>query len=142
LRVSPLTVAVFASLALASPGKLPAQRTPERPSPAAQPSPATQPGPEGTPEVTTTKPVEVTQPKPKLDRYKGRVLAFDLAHMIVQSTENEKMVWTFQYSVEMRQRVIELLNSGGYQYGDMVQVFCNPGTTIAVKVKGKPSKAV
>jgi len=93
------------------------------------------------PVVALSTPTIVKKPKVQTDRYKGRVLSFNLAQMIVQSTENEKLVWTFQYSPEMRDHVTSLLNSGGYQYGDRVQVFCTPGTKVAVKIKGKPSKS-
>jgi len=93
------------------------------------------------PVVALSTPTIVKKPKPQLNRYKGRVLSFNLAQMMVQSMENEKMVWTFQYSAELREHVTGLLNSGGYQYGDKVEVYCTPGTTTAVRIKGKPSKA-
>jgi hypothetical protein len=90
--------------------------------------------------VKTAPPVQAKHPRPKLDKYKGRVLAFNKAQMIVQSADNEKMVWTFQYSVDLQPKVIDWLNAGGFQYGDSVVVYTNPGTTVAVKIKGKPSK--
>lgn len=150
MRSSRHSFAVVAFLALALPGGLAAQRTPPPPqnptttqSPVTPQTPAADaPSPAHPPLVALGTPVKTAQPKPKLDTYKGRVLVFNLAQILVQSTENEKMVWTFQYSVELRQHVVDLLNSGGYQYGDMVQVYCNPGTTVAVKIKGKPSKPI
>jgi hypothetical protein len=81
----------------------------------------------------------VTVTKRKLDRYKGHVLAFNLAALIVQSDTDPRFIWSFAYSLELRAKVIELLNTGGYRYGDHIQVYCRPGTTIAVKFKGKPS---
>jgi len=128
LKTKGLIRGALASLALAMWAAAPvaAQNPPAPATPQATPAPAAKPA----------KP-----PKPKLDKYKGKVLSFNLAQMIVQSTENEKMVWTFQYSAPLRQYVTDLLNSGGYQYGDRVQVYCNPGTTVAVKIKGKPSKS-
>jgi len=94
------------------------------------------------PVVALSTPTIVKKPKAQVVKYKGRVLSFNLAQIMVQSTENEKLVWTFQYSQELREHVTDLLNSGGYQYGDKVQVYVTPGTTVAVKIKGKPSKAI
>ena len=87
--------------------------------------------------VIQTPTVKVT--KPKLDRYKGHVLAFNIAEVIVQSDDNQKFIWAFQYSPELRAKVIQMLNAHAYRNGDRIQVYCNPGTTVAVKFKGKPS---
>lgn len=122
---------------------------------AAQPSSAagqaTGTPPAGTPQTVTGRPPIVdahastpTLPKsnkPKLDKYKGRVLAFNMATIVVQSIDNQRMVWSFQYSTEMRIKVADMLTAGPYQPGDKVEVYCTPGTTIAVKFKGKPSKS-
>lgn len=125
MKISRLTFAVIVSLGLVLPGGFAAQQS-------SSPTP---------PVVALSTPTVAKKQKPQLDRYKGRVLAFNLAQLIVQSTDNERMVWTFQYSADLRPHVIDLLSSGGYQYGDKVQVYCNQGTKIAVKVKGKPSKS-
>ena len=93
------------------------------------------------PPLVDIHPPKPVAPKTTLDRYKGRVLAFNMAQIIVQSADNEKMIWSFQYSPELRQRVADMLSAGGYQYGDKIRVYCNPGTMIAVKLKGKPSKS-
>ena|SRR5208282_4407873 len=104
--------------------------------------------PQDPPPPTPTRPplVDIHPPKPvppkqTFDRYKGRVIAFNMAQIIVQSTENQKMVWSFQYSPELREKVADMLSGRAYQYGDKVQVYCNPGTMVAVKFKGKPSKS-
>jgi hypothetical protein len=102
-------------------------------------APAAFAGPQGDVQ-SVSPPVKSKQTKPKLDRYKGRVLVFDKAHLIVQSTVNEKMVWSFQYAPDYQSKVTDMLNTGGYQNGDMVTVFTNPGTTVVVKIKGKASK--
>ena len=87
--------------------------------------------------VVQTPTVKVT--KPKLDEYKGHVLVFNIAEVIVQSETNAKFIWSFQYSPEMRTKVSGMLNNGGYRYGDRIRVYCAPGTMVAVKFKGKPS---
>lgn len=128
-------LAAVAALALAS-AHLAAAQQPPAPQPAApqQSTPAVQ-------ATVSTPAVTIKRPQPKLDRYRGRVLAFNMAVLIVQSTDNLRQVWSFQYSTELHSKVVDMLGSGGYQPGDKVTVFCNPGTTVAVKIKGKPSKS-
>ena len=84
-----------------------------------------------------TPTIKVT--KPKLDHYKGHVLVFNIAEVIVQSDENPKFIWAFEYSPALRTKVIEMLSSRAYRNGDRIQVYCSPGTMVAVKFKGKPS---
>ena len=91
-------------------------------------------------QVTTTAPVVIKQPKPKLEKFKGRVLSATIASLIVQSSDNEKVVRTFQYSPEMRDKMLAIIDQGGYQHGDMVTVFSDPGSNVALKIKGNPSK--
>ena len=95
------------------------------------------------PAVNINKPPDsiVKQPRTKLVKYRGRVLAFNMASLIIQNLENPRMVWTFQYSLEMHQKVADMLSANPYQPGDKVTVYCKPGTTVAIKIKGKPSKS-
>lgn len=90
---------------------------------------------------TTTSTSTPSASKKTYDTYKGRVLSFNMAQIIVQSTSNEKMIWSFQYSAQLREKVAEMLSARPYQYGDRIQVYCTPGTMVAVKFKGKPSKS-
>ena len=130
--------AAAASFALAAASAAPAQQptTPQQPT-------APQPTVTVPPSITVGKApdVIVRQPKPKLDKYSGRVLAINVATIVVQSHENPRMVWSFQYSTDLHSKVADLIGSRGYQPGDKVTVYCNPGTTVAVKIKGKPSKS-
>jgi len=125
--ISRHTFAVAAAVALCAAASFAAPQDPPPPSPR--------------PPLVNIQPAKPVAPKTTLDRYKGRVLAFNMAQIIVQSTDNEKMIWSFQYSPELRQKVADMLSSGGYQYGDKIRVYCNPGTMVAVKFKGKPSKS-
>lgn len=95
----------------------------------------------GPAQVTTTAPVVIKQPKPKLEKFKGHVLSATIAAIIVQSSDNEKMIRTFQYSSEMKVKMLAIIDRGGYQHGDMVTVFTEPGSIVALKIKGKPSKS-
>ena len=118
--------------------------TPTQPTPTSTSTTTSQPTVIVPPSITVNKAPDaiVKRPKVKLDKYKGRVLAFNIATIMVQSLENPRMVWSFQYSIEMRERVANMLSAGGYQPGDIVTVYCNSGTTVAVKFKGKPSKPI
>jgi hypothetical protein len=92
-------------------------------------------------QVTTTAPIVIKQPKPKLEKFKGRVLSANIASIMVQSSDNEKVVRTFQYSPELRDKMQAIIDKGGYQHGDVVTVFTDPGSNVALKIKGKPSKS-
>jgi hypothetical protein len=137
--ISRHTFAFAATVALVlcavAPPAAPQDPPPPTPAPSAVPSPA----PPRPPlvDIHPARPVS----KQTFDRYKGRVLVFNIAQIVVQSTENEKMIWSFQYSPELREKVADMLSGRGYQYGDKVQIYCNPGTMVAVRFKGKPSKS-
>ena len=110
---------------------------------AARQSPPPPPPTTTSPTVTataSTPSVTIRVAKNKFDKYRGRILAFNIASIIVQSTDNPRMIWSFQYSTELRAKVADMLSTASYQPGDKVVVYCNPGTTVAVKFKGKPSK--
>ena len=36
----------------------------------------------------------------------------------------------------------KLMDQGGYQYGDKVRILYQQGQTVALRVRGKPSKAL
>jgi hypothetical protein len=72
---------------------------------------------------------------------------FEVLHMMrtaiqVRSLTNEKEVHTFTYSDQIRDQMQNLFDQGGYQYGDKVNIQYLPGTEIALKIKGKPSKSL
>lgn len=70
---------------------------------------------------------------------------FEVLHMLynsiqVRSVVDMREIHTFRYSDEIRDRMQNLFNQGGYQYGDKVKIWYRPGTEIALRIKGKPSK--
>jgi hypothetical protein len=91
-------------------------------------------------QVQTTAPIIVKQPKHKFDKFKGSVLSATSAAIMVQGTDNQRIVRTFQYSPKMHEKMIHIIDQGGYQYGDKVTVITEPGSEVAVDVKGHPSK--
>ena len=91
-------------------------------------------------QVTTGAPIIIKRHKPKLEKFKGQVLSATIASIIVQSSDNERMIRTFQYSPEAREKMLAIIGEGGYRHGDKVTVFTEPGSNVALKIKGKPSK--
>jgi hypothetical protein len=88
--------------------------------------------------VIKLKPVHTQQPKPAKTR-------FEVLHMMttaiqVRSLVNGMEIHTFTYSDQIRDTMQKLVDQGGYQYGDQVEIQYQPGTEIALKIKGKPSK--
>jgi hypothetical protein len=70
---------------------------------------------------------------------------FEVLHMLynsiqVRSVVDMREIHTFAYSDEIRDRMQNMFNQGGYQYGDKVKIWYKPGAEIALRIKGKPSK--
>jgi hypothetical protein len=60
----------------------------------------------------------------------------------VRAKDNELSIQTFALSPEASAKMQQLIDKGGYQYGDKVTIFYDPDTNKALKIKGKPSKAI
>lgn len=63
-----------------------------------------------------------------------------LQSLQVRSLTDMREMHTFSYSPGIREKMQEIFNAGGYQYGDKVAVWYRQGTTVALNIKGKPSK--
>lgn len=92
--------------------------------------------------VDTSKPIVVKTAKPKTKRevFKGEVLNATVASITVRSRDNERVIRSFTYSPEVRDRMQQIIDKGGYQYGDKVEIETDPGSNVALHIKGKPSK--
>jgi hypothetical protein len=91
--------------------------------------------------VIKLKPIHTQQPqeaKPAKTRYE--VLYMMTTGIQVRSLVNGLEIHTFTYSDQIRAAMQKLLDQGGYQYGDKVEIQYQPGTEVALKIKGKPSK--
>jgi hypothetical protein len=91
--------------------------------------------------VIKLKPVHTEQPR----QAKPAKTAFEVLHMMttgiqVRSVANAMEIHTFTYSDKIHDAMLNLLNQGGYQYGDKVEIEYQPGIEVALKIKGKPSK--
>ena len=91
-------------------------------------------------QVDTSKSIPIKTVKPKLERFRGEVLNATSAAITVRSQENERLIRTFTYSPEVRDTMQKIIDRGGYQYGDKVDIRYEAGSDVALRIKGKPSK--
>lgn len=91
-------------------------------------------------QVETAKPIKLKAPKRKIEKFKGEVLSATSLQLVVRSRENAAVVKTFQYSPEVKEQMQKIIDRGGYQHGDKVEVHHEAGSDVALKIKGKPSK--
>ena len=86
--------------------------------------------------VNTIKPNKGPQPP----KFEGTVLNATVAQITVRAKGNDMAIQTFPLTPEASAKMLQIIDKGGYQYGDKVTVFFDPETKKAFKVKGKPSK--
>jgi len=97
--------------------------------------------------VDTAVPIIVNtiKPKPKyvgLGKFEGYVMHANIAQITVRAKGNDMTLETFTLSADASVRMQTIVDKGGFQYGDKVTVYYDPTTRQALKVKGKPSKAI
>ena len=89
--------------------------------------------------------VSAVKPKPKangLAKFEGFVLHANIAQITARAKESELTILTFPLSQDASTKMQEVVDKGGYQYGDKVTIYYNPTTMQAMKFKGKPSKPI
>jgi len=59
----------------------------------------------------------------------------------VREQENERAIHTFTFSPKIQDKMQRIFDQGGYQSGYKVRILYNPQNTVAIKVRGKPSKS-
>lgn len=97
--------------------------------------------------VDTAVPIVVNavKPKPKptgLAKFQGFVQNANIAQITVRAKGNDLSIQTFPLSEAVSAKMQQIIDKGGYQYGDKVTIFYDPATQKAMKIKGKPSKPV
>jgi hypothetical protein len=96
-------------------------------------------------QVDTSKPIVVKSnkpPKPKREVFKGEVMNATVAAITVRSQSDMRTIRTFSYSPAVSARMQQIIDKGGYQYGDKVTIETDPGSNVALQIKGKPSKSI
>ena len=89
--------------------------------------------------------IAAVKPKPKqtgLGKFEGFVMNANNAQITVRAKGNDMGVRTFPLSQNASTKMQQIIDKGGYQYGDKVTVYYDPATEQAIKFKGKPSKPI
>jgi hypothetical protein len=96
--------------------------------------------------VDTAVPIIVSavtpKPKPGVAKFEGFVMHANIAQITVRAKGNDMAVRTFPLSDPAIAKMQQIVDKGGYQYGDKVTVLYDSISLKALKVKGKPSKAI
>ena len=97
--------------------------------------------------VDTAVPIIVgtLKPKPKangLVKFEGFILNANTAQITMRAKNDERSIQTFPLTQEASNKMQQVVDKGGYQWGDKVTVYYDPSTMKAFKFKGKPSKPI
>lgn len=95
--------------------------------------------------VDTAAAIAVKSKKPKVSgqaKFEGFVMHANNAQITVRAKGNDLGIRTFSLSPAASAKMQQIIDKGGYQYGDKVTVLYDAATEQAIKVKGKPSKPI
>jgi hypothetical protein len=87
--------------------------------------------------------VNAVKPKPTgLAKFQGTVMHASSVQVTVRARDNDMSIRSFPLTGEAATKMQQLVDKGGFQYGDKITIFYDPTSLQAVKFKGKPSKAL
>jgi hypothetical protein len=95
--------------------------------------------------VDTAVPIVVNALKPKPSKwakFEGTVMHANITQITARAKGNDMAIQTFSLSEQASAKMQQIIDKGGYQYGDKVIIFYDPATQKAINIKGKPSKPV
>jgi hypothetical protein len=97
--------------------------------------------------VDTAVPIVVNAVKPKpiatgLAKFEGYVMNANIAQITVRAKGDDLAIRTFPLSQALAAKMQQIVDKGGYQYGDKVTVLYDAASQKAIKIKGKPSKSL
>ena len=87
--------------------------------------------------------INAVTPKPKvtgLAKFEGTVLQANTIQVTVKAKGNDMAIQTFPLSNVASTKMQQIIDKGGYQYGDKIMLEYDPQSKQVVKFKGKPSK--
>jgi hypothetical protein len=97
--------------------------------------------------VDTAAPIVINavKPKPKplpagILKFEGLVMNANGAQITLKALGNDMALQTFSLSADAATKMQQIIDKGGYQYGDRVTVIYNSVNQVALKIKGKPSR--
>jgi hypothetical protein len=92
-------------------------------------------------QLDTASPVIVKQTPPKKMWLNAEVVRADRNSIVVRERANPRAIHTFSYSPPIKASMEQIADRGtGFQPGDLVKILYQPGQTVALKIRGKPSK--
>ena len=89
--------------------------------------------------------VNAVKPRPKpsgLTKFEGFVLHANSAQITARAKGNDMSIQTFSLSQEASVKMQQIIDKGGFQYGDKVTVYYDAASMKAASFKGKPSKPI
>lgn len=75
-------------------------------------------------------------------KFEGFVMNANRAQITLRAKGNDLAVRTFSLNEQTTEKMQQIIDKGGYQYGDKVTVYYDAATLKVAKFKGKPSKAL
>lgn len=96
--------------------------------------------------VDTAVPIVVRAVKPKQPagsvKFQGFIMNANIAQITAWVKGNETAIMTFSLTKDAAAKMQQIMDKGGYQYGDKVTIYYDPATQQVLKFKGKPSKPI
>lgn len=96
-------------------------------------------------QVEASGPIKIVPSKPvqplKEAWTKAQVVSFTTAAITVQEPKERLKIHTLSFSPELREKMANLLDQGGYQTGDRAKIQYVPQASIATDIRGKLSKS-
>jgi hypothetical protein len=87
--------------------------------------------------------IKAVKPKPsKWAKFQGTVMHANIAQITARAKGNDLGIQTFPLSEKVSAKMQQIIDKGGYQYGDKVTIFYDPANMTAMDIKGKPSKPI
>ncbi|HXR32412.1 MAG TPA: hypothetical protein VN830_01795 [Verrucomicrobiae bacterium] len=89
--------------------------------------------------------VNAVKPKPKatgLVKFQGFVMHANIAQVTVRAKDNEQAIQSFPLGEKASAKMQQIVDKGGYQYGDKITIYYDPQSLKAIKFKGKPSPPI
>jgi hypothetical protein len=87
--------------------------------------------------------VNAVTPKPTgLLKFEGTVMHASSIQVTVRAKDNDMAIRSFPLTGQAATKMQQVVEKGGFQYGDKITIFYDPTSLQAVKFKGKPSKAL
>lgn len=94
------------------------------------------------PIIVNTVAAAVHKNGPQAPKFEGTFVNATTVQITVRAKGNENALQTFPLTPEASAKMLDIINKGGYQYGDKVTVILDSEAKKAVGFKGKPSKPI